>query len=118
MNEYTELRKKAESIRKMGLAGMIACFTVIGIVVSIVLQIICCVKIQATDWKNERLNKDKFMYGAFTVLLIGMPIIAMLWARLVENTLPTEAMQSNGSGSDARNTSGTSNASTDGRDDW
>lgn len=58
-------------------ASMVAGFFVIMALViviaiaTIVLDIICGIKILATDWKNNDLNNDKTVWGILTFVILG-----------------------------------------------
>lgn len=109
-----DLKQLAHSIKVKGIIGLCLAFTIVGAIVTLVFNIICGVKILSTDWKNQKLNNDKTIWGILCFIVLG-PISAIVFGNMAENELsntngPTPA--------DVKTSdyAGTSNA--DSKDNW
>ena len=76
-----DLLNKAKKIKTQSIIGIVLFFTLFGMIVTFVLEIINGIQILATDWENEKLNDDKTLRGIFTFVLLG-PIASLVFASI------------------------------------
>ncbi len=81
-----DLKQLGHSIKVRSIIGLCLAFTLIGVIVTLILNIICGVQVLSTDWKNQKLNSDKTLWGVFCFVLLG-PIFAIIWGDIVEGEL-------------------------------
>lgn len=73
-NEYDLLYKRAKSIRTKGLISVYLSITIIGLIPSIILNIICGVEILKIDWKDSELKTKEIK--TWGVLAFIIPIFS------------------------------------------
>ncbi len=76
----------AKSIKKKGIIGLILIFTLIGAIVTLILDIICGVKIISTNWKNKEVENSKVIWGVFCFVILG-PISAIIFGSIAVNKM-------------------------------
>ena len=81
-----DLLKQAKGIKKKGIIGLILFFTLIGAIVTFILDIICGIKILSTNWKNKELEDQKIIWGIFCFVILG-PISAIVFGSIASNIL-------------------------------
>ncbi len=81
-----DLLTKAKGIKKKGIIGLILFFTLIGAIVTFVLDIICGVQILSTDWKNKEVENNKMIWGIFCFIILG-PISAIIFGSIATQKL-------------------------------
>lgn len=73
-----DLIKEAKGIKTKGIIGLVLLFTLIGAIVTFIFNIICCIKIMTTDWKNKEIEDNKIIWAVLCIVLLG-PISAIIF---------------------------------------
>lgn len=73
------LLKEAKKIKTHSIVGIVLLFTLFGIIVTLIFEIIDGIKILTLDWQDEELNNDKTLWGIFTIVLLG-PIASLIFS--------------------------------------
>lgn len=81
-----DLVKEAKGIKTKGIVGLILLFTLVGAIVTLVLDIICGVKILTIDWKNKEVEDSKMIWGILCFILLG-PISAIIFGSMTVKKL-------------------------------
>lgn len=63
-----DLLLEAKKIKKFGIIGVALFFTLI---VPLVMEIICGIKILTNDWKNKKLENERLIWGIFCFVILG-----------------------------------------------
>lgn len=63
-----DLLSEAKKIKKFGIIGVALCFTLI---VPLVMEIICGIKILTNDWKNKKLENERLIWDIFCFVILG-----------------------------------------------
>lgn len=90
MNLYQE----AKSVRTKSIVAFFIFFTIIGAIVTFILNIMVGIKILTTDWKNEELNSSKTIWGILCFIFLG-PIAGWIFGQKAVNALESNSAQAN-----------------------
>lgn len=71
-----ELLKK---IRTSSIVSLVLIFTIIGVIATIVLDIINAIRILSTIWVRQDVEDNKLIWGIFTIIILG-PISSLIFA--------------------------------------
>lgn len=66
-----KLFKKAKGIKTKGIVSLVLAFTIIGIFVTLILDLICGIQILNTNWKDKELEDNKTIWGILCFILLG-----------------------------------------------
>ncbi|MGL5732969.1 MAG: hypothetical protein ACRCXE_02790, partial [Metamycoplasmataceae bacterium] len=58
-------------MRNRNIVGIILWFTIIGLIISAIIELIDSIIILSSDFKNKELNNDKLLWGLLSLLLLG-----------------------------------------------
>lgn len=73
---FVEIKEELLKMRKLSIIGICFAFTLIGIIVTLIIEIICGVKILSKDWKYKELEEHKIIWGILS--FVGLGIISPL----------------------------------------
>ncbi len=79
-----DIQAKAKSMKTRSIVSICLLFTIIGIVPAIIMAIIDSISILTTDWRDEKLNSDKTLWGILGLVLLGN-IATLVFAKKVLN---------------------------------
>lgn len=80
------LLEEAKKIKRNGIIGLILFFTLFGIIVTFILDIISAIKILSTNWKYKEIEDQKMIWGILSIVLLG-PIAAIVFGSIAKNKL-------------------------------
>ncbi len=66
--------------------GIVSIILLVFSVILFALNITCCIKILTTNWRNEKLNNQKTIWGIFSIVLLG-PISSVIFGSMASKTL-------------------------------
>ncbi len=71
--------KKLKSIRTKSIIALVLIFTIIGAIVTFILDIINAIQILSTNWSNKEVEESKIVWGIFTIIILG-PISSLVFS--------------------------------------
>lgn len=78
----SEQQKQLELLKKIktsSIVSLVLIFTLIGAIVTIVLDIINAIRILSTTWVRQDVEDNKLIWGIFTIIILG-PISSLIFA--------------------------------------
>ncbi|MDE5651550.1 MAG: hypothetical protein K2H80_00575 [Ureaplasma sp.] len=86
-NNQLELLKK---IKTTSIISLVLIFTLIGVIVTWILDIINAVRILSTKWVKQEVENSKLIWGIFTIVVLG-PISSLIFSCIAINKYNDQA---------------------------
>lgn len=78
--------KELKSIKIRSIVSLVLFITILGLIVSLVLNLIDCIKILSTKWENKEVEDSKLLWGILSLVLLG-PIGLLVFACISLNKM-------------------------------
>ncbi len=78
--------KELKSIKTRSIVSLVLFITILGLIVSLVLNLIDCIKILSTKWENKEVEDSKLLWGILSLVLLG-PIGSLVFACISLNKM-------------------------------
>ncbi|MDE5617281.1 MAG: hypothetical protein K2I36_00295 [Ureaplasma sp.] len=91
ISQQNDQLKLLKNIRTTSIISLVLIFTLIGAIVTLVLDIINAIRILSTKWVKQEIENNKLIWGIFTIIVLG-PISSLIFSCIAINKYndPTE----------------------------
>lgn len=79
INDQENQLQLLKKIRTTSIVSLVLIFTIIGAIVTLILDIINAIRILSTTWIRPDVDNSKIIWGIFTVIILG-PISSLIFS--------------------------------------